>query len=341
MISINAVKRIYSLNIPNIFTTPANILYPRILSCHLRWIATVVPKASFLLDAAYRIESKASRRIEEWVEFNCTDILDSIDVDMVNTNESVNRTIWTMWWQGEDAAPELVESCINRMRQMAGSAELVVIDSRNYKKYVELPSDIVTKQQNGEIGMAHFSDVVRVGVLAQNGGLWIDSTMWVDTPIPENAFTDLIYSIRFDASSIIKADWGYQEITYFMCVMGGRSRYIYKLMFDILIRIHCTNKNVINYLIFDKVIRVIFKHAPIYEDFRRKNIEKALDPTEITSGTACYKWNDIITYEQFRDLMAHRRYTKLTYKFNYNESKNHQRTLFGWLMGELDESSNP
>ena len=38
-----SITRIYKLNIPNIFYWSPKITVPRILSCHFRWLAIVMP----------------------------------------------------------------------------------------------------------------------------------------------------------------------------------------------------------------------------------------------------------------------------------------------------------
>lgn len=50
------------------------------------------------------------------------------------------------------------------------------IVNENYKHYVDFPEYIEEKFQKGQIGMAHFSDLLRISLLAQWGGMWIDAT---------------------------------------------------------------------------------------------------------------------------------------------------------------------
>jgi len=330
MIKFSAIRRIYKLNIPNVFTTPVNISIPRIVSCHLRWIATVIPGTKFLLSLAYLIEHKSAIKIERWIEEKCKHILANIDYRQVNETELINKTIWTCWWQGEESAPGVVRECIERMRKMSNVARVVVLDETNYNDYVSLPKDIVDLYKTGKMSMAHFSDILRCGLLSKRGGLWIDSTIWVHQPISEKAFMDRLYSINFTASPIIKADWGYENIIFFMCIMGGRNRYFYTLIYDMLVQIWRVQSNVINYLIFDKVVRVIYNAVPEYK--KDIDIDIDIDELEITSGEAKYKLRDVISEKEFDKFMKSRRYTKLTYKFNYPVELSGQRTLYGRIL---------
>lgn len=59
---LQSISRIYKLNIPNIFYWSPKITLPRILSCHLRWLAILMPIKPLkngLFKLAYFFESGA------------------------------------------------------------------------------------------------------------------------------------------------------------------------------------------------------------------------------------------------------------------------------------------
>lgn len=87
-----------------------------------------------------------------------------------------SNKVWVCWFQGYEYAPPLVKACINSMSRVMPEKEIIVLTENNYKKYVELPDYIEKKLKKGKIGMAHFSDLLRISLLAKWGGMWIDST---------------------------------------------------------------------------------------------------------------------------------------------------------------------
>ena len=92
--------------------------------------------------------------------------------------------VFTLWLQGEDAAPELVKACFRSMRRHF-SQELLVLDEKTLYDYVDLPSVIIDKYRAGKIKTAHFADICRVDLLYRHGGYWIDSTCYATAPIPD------------------------------------------------------------------------------------------------------------------------------------------------------------
>ena len=101
--------------------------------------------------------------------------------------------IYTMWQQGEDKAPALVQACYRSIRRHC-KQELVVMDDNNFEQYVHLPREIIEKYRAGKIRRAHFADIVRVQVLYEHGGYWMDSTAFATAPIPK-WITDLDFFV--------------------------------------------------------------------------------------------------------------------------------------------------
>lgn len=91
--------------------------------------------------------------------------------------ENKNDTIWICWFQGTDNAPELVKACIESVRKNIPDKKVVILHKDNIFEYVKIPEDIIEKWRKGTIGMAHFSDILRLEILIKYGGYWIDSTV--------------------------------------------------------------------------------------------------------------------------------------------------------------------
>lgn len=90
---------------------------------------------------------------------------------------------FTIWYQGEENAPELVKACIRSMRRHL-DMEVVVIDKDTLSDWIQLPDYVMEKWKKGMISHTAFSDICRVELLYQHGGLWFDATDFVTAPVP-------------------------------------------------------------------------------------------------------------------------------------------------------------
>ncbi|MDC7294827.1 capsular polysaccharide synthesis protein [Butyrivibrio sp. DSM 10294] len=92
---------------------------------------------------------------------------------------SNSDVIWSMWLQGIDQAPEIVKKCYESQKKCLPDKKFVVLDEQNVYDYIDLPDFIKRKRQEGKIGDAHFSDLVRNELLIKYGGYWLDSTVFM------------------------------------------------------------------------------------------------------------------------------------------------------------------
>lgn len=105
--------------------------------------------------------------------------------------------VWVFWWQGEDNMPKIVSFCYDSIRKnIPRGRNLIFLHKENFRNYVDIPEYILKKLENGVISLTHFSDVLRMALLAEYGGLWIDSTVYVSGKISEDIFNKPYFSAK-------------------------------------------------------------------------------------------------------------------------------------------------
>lgn len=99
-------------------------------------------------------------------------------------SDDAGEKIYSIWFQGESQAPELVRRCFDSIRKHC-SNELVVLDGDSLLDNITLPQIIIDKYKAGKIKPAHFADICRVELLYERGGYWLDATCFVTSEIPD------------------------------------------------------------------------------------------------------------------------------------------------------------
>ncbi len=124
--------------------------------------------------------------------------------------EDKSNTIWLCWLQGIDNAPKLVQNCYDSVKYHCKDWNIVVIDNTNLFDYVDLPDYIVEKWEKGIISNTHLSDIIRINLLARYGGLWLDATVYLTSPIPGYVTSDDFFVFRngwFNDEMINMGSW--------------------------------------------------------------------------------------------------------------------------------------
>ena len=166
-------------------------------------------------------------------------------------NDDKNDKIFTIWQQGEEHAPALVQACWRSIRKHC-SQELVILDDKTLPQYIDLPDVIWEKYRAGKIRRAHFADICRVELLYKYGGYWMDSTDFATGPIPKwisdlDFFMFMVgnagqkYSfcqncfIRARRGSYLLAAWRAMILDYWMHENGSFDYFMHQLLFKTLV----------------------------------------------------------------------------------------------------------
>lgn len=95
-----------------------------------------------------------------------------------------DRIIWQYWAQGYNDVPSVVQECLDSVEKFAPGFTLVRLTDDNLSDYLDLP-DFVQAKRN-VYSRAHFADLLRLILLKVYGGIWIDATILLSGPIPED-----------------------------------------------------------------------------------------------------------------------------------------------------------
>lgn len=87
---------------------------------------------------------------------------------------SLNK-IFCYWAQGIDTPP-IVSACQRQHLKMLPKDSVVLLNEQNIKNFVTIPESIKTKLNTRS---AFFSDILRLLLLSQYGGTWIDATCYL------------------------------------------------------------------------------------------------------------------------------------------------------------------
>ncbi|MHA1575380.1 MAG: capsular polysaccharide synthesis protein [Alphaproteobacteria bacterium] len=130
-------------------------------------------------------KKKKEKRLKKIDEI-CAKVYKKCSVSEKKLENTKTKIIWQCWWQGEKNAPKIVQKCFKSVRKYAPDYKRVIIDIDNISDYLTLPDVIWKKYKNGLISRTHFSEILRVCLLAKYGGIWIDATVLLTSPLAKD-----------------------------------------------------------------------------------------------------------------------------------------------------------
>lgn len=208
------------------------------------------------------LPSGVLRRISDkrTIKIQCK-IIDVVGFDAINAplptgDVCRNEVIWFCWMQGEEALPSVPKLCLASLRKHSGGREVIFLDKNNYDKYVTIPQEIIDMYRDGSIKQAHFADIMRVMLLSQKGGLWIDATLLVTKDLPAEIFDMPFFSIKTNEFGyfVSRCRWSV------FCLAGWKNNILFKKvtrLFEAYLSKTCT---FVDYFMFDNFIDILYKN---------------------------------------------------------------------------------
>lgn len=127
--------------------------------------------------------------------------LKKFDYKKDNNNDKNEKDIWICWLQGIDDAPIIVKKCIESVKKYNKNKNVHLITEKNLSEYISIPEYIMNKWKKGIITNTHMSDIIRITLLTDYGGLWIDATTLLTGNIPSYIFNGELFMYQFKERS--------------------------------------------------------------------------------------------------------------------------------------------
>lgn len=235
-----------------------------------------------------------------------------------------NGPVWVCWWQGEKQMPELVRMCYRRLLEAARpQREVVLITKDNYSSYVEIPDYILRKVKSRIISLTHFSDILRMSLLAKHGGLWIDATVYVHGKLPENIFKTPYFSGKapYDERFVSRC-----EYTLFLIGSVPQAPWMIYAR-DVMFEYWKTANRVLEYSFTDYILISAMDSIP---ELRKEIVSSIVETPYIhTLETLCNEPCDEMFFDKMMNLCS---FYKLSYKIDLKERTDTGKlTYWGYL----------
>lgn len=126
------------------------------------------------------------------------------DLNINIDNKPEEEKVYSVWLQGIEQAPYIVQKCIESIKNFYGE-QFLLIEEKDIPRMVRIPDLVIEKFNSKLISPAHFVDIVRLELLYHYGGFWMDSTNFMTDKIPQK----------------------YIDMDFFMHMAGGEYSYVF------------------------------------------------------------------------------------------------------------------
>jgi hypothetical protein len=234
------------------------------------------------------------------------------DYDNVLNHKS-SKMIWICWFQGMENAPEVVQKCYQSVRENIPDREIILITMENMKEYVTFPDYILEKWKSGQITNTHMTDLLRLELLIQYGGMWLDATVFCSGgDIPEYFFDSDLFFFQClkpgrDGHSGYISSWLISAKTNNKLLMATR---------NLCYEYWKQNKEMADYFLLHDFMSIVL-------DFYPKNWKEVVPRDNAAPHILQFQLFDQYDESMWQAIKAQTPFHKLTYKFKESQTKLH------------------
>lgn len=253
----------------------------------------------------------------DYLTDECVDIIEKYKNVRIDFNSKrIARIIWVLWWQGNYKDNPIVLECIRRMQQIKGF-DVRVITKKNVSNYIEV-NDFISLYDKGRIYIQHLADIIRIRLLKQYGGIWLDASI----AVIDSVYFDWIinnycfFSNKFyNFNNYQSVSWG-KWSTYFWATFKDNPLFSFvdEMMTSFILR----HQGVIDYTQFDYSLMVGYRNI----SFIKRMIDLIPENNQnmwwlgshLLEDFNSESWNDIIKDTHLFKISA-KRYAKPDFSF--------------------------
>ena len=261
---------------------------------------------------------------EDWERVLKEYFTNKIETEQIKPKKTFNneKIIWQFWGQGWDfeKLPDVVKISYKSVEKYKKDYEIIHLDMNNINDYLEIPAYILKKVENKKMGFAHFTDIIRLALLYNYGGVWIDATILLTDYLPQEYFEMDYFMFQRDDNLENKKDWENYDDFYFSwnnemkvrvlnsIIFAKKNNEIIKTLLDMLLIFWEHNDLVPNYFFFQVL------YTELIENYYKKK------QCKIVSDTLTHElirvWFDKFSQEKLDEITKRNNVHKLTYKID-------------------------
>lgn len=187
--------------------------------------------------------------------------------------KQTNEKQFSIWFQGEKNAPKIVKICFESQRRFS-PLEVVVLDETTLFEWITLPDYIMEKWRKGKIIPAHFADICRVELLYRYGGIWMDATDLMVSPMPDW----IMESDFFIYLAGENVNWSYSFVQncFFRSKKGNP---LIKMWRDAILEYWRNERRAVDYFFHQILFKVMVDNNPIARKYFEEMPKVVQDPT--------------------------------------------------------------
>lgn len=204
---------------------------------------------------------KKHKLAKKYIVKHYGDILSESNEGKKLKNIAENCSIWILWWQGVEEAPDIIKVCIDSIKRHSGKHNVQIITKENYQDFIDIEDSVFQQLSREKVSLNHLSDLIRCKLLYKYGGIWCDASLFLSKELDRKIYEYPFYTIKHGI--IVNCETEPSQCrwrAFFMASSEGNV--MFKVCYEIMERWLGSGKQVIDYFLIDYNFWLVYDRNP-------------------------------------------------------------------------------
>jgi len=228
-------------------------------------------------------------------------------VEQKEISVEIPETIWQFWDNpAGQTTPEIIKSCLKSTEKFKGNFEHNILNKSTLENETDLPGYVFDKLKNGTIDYAHFSDLLRLNLLKNHGGIWLDATAYMTDFVPEYILNEDFFV--FLTGELTHYPYSYMQNCFIRAKKGS---FVCDAWYQMCIEFWKNETKRIDYFQHQLMFKALVEKNPVAKDLFNKRPQMSEDGIQQLVGDNLFRKFDTVEWERIKKASF---FQKTTYK---------------------------
>lgn len=274
-------------------------------------------KFSFFEKKVIEFYRKKHNDIINILEVNLEKFLEAYTYNNDVNKDNEEKYIFSLWLQGYENAPIIVKKTIESQKKYAQKYgyNYILLDEKNLYDFVDMPIELVEKYNTGKIDAIKYSDIIRTILLSEYGGVWLDSTIYLDCSEKLEYLESKFYTIRASGTEyypryVSNGRWA------LFCLAGEKNNIVFDFLKKIQLEYYRLYDSPIDYYLIDYLMEIGYKNI----DEIKLQVDSVLDNNKKLYYLVD-NFSNTFNRENWNEILEDTRIFKCSYKILIKKNK--------------------
>jgi len=215
--------------------------------------------------------------------------------------------LWQFWDNPDGkTTPGIVKSSLETAEKFKGNLEHKILNNATFEHYTDLPNYVLDKFKKKQIGYAHFSDLLRLNLLKNHGGVWLDATGYMTDFVPKSILDEDFFV--FLTGNMTGFPYAFMQNCFIRAKKGS---FLCEAWYQMCIDFWKNERQTLDYFQHQLMFKTLVENNPTAKELFSKMPHKSEDETHQLVGDNLLKTFDTNEWERIKKASF---FQKTTYK---------------------------